>query len=517
MHIVLVAAENDALPRLKVGGLGDVIRDLPVALNRMGHKVTVITPSYGLYSKDNAQPGATLEVNFMGVRETLQAFKVPTTLSATDVDQLVLEHKLFSIAGIGKIYTQDSSEGPFATDATRFALFCAGVCELLLSLGEKKVDVIHCHDWHTGAFLILRQFAARYKALRDIPTVYSIHNLSMQGVRPFRQLPSSLESWFPQLNYETDLIADPNYDDCVNLMRAGVNLASRVHTVSKTYAKEILHPSNWSQGLVGGEGLEKDLQQVHADGRLIGILNGCDYDAPAAQKLTPGQLATLVESTLDTWATAPGADFRNFYTALRRCSTLDSTSRDNGPILVSIGRLTTQKLFLLVQEHKGESVMSTLLKRLNGGFFIMLGSGDPYYEEFFTRTMMEHENFLFLKGYSDTLSEALYSFGDLFIMPSIYEPCGISQMLAMRAGVPCLVHRVGGLNDTITHGVNGFSFGGSSLAAKISELELCFTAVINCYLHKSDQFQKIATAAGNTHYTWEYAIAQYLQLLYVED
>ena len=453
----------------------------------------------------------------MGSAETIKVLQVPTGKPSPNVSQLVLEHRLFSIAGAGKIYTQDSAEGPFATDANRFALFCAGVCELLLREQDDPIDVIHCHDWHTGALLILREFSERYQSLQNFPVVFSIHNLSMQGVRPLRKLPSSLESWFPKLKYKTDLIVDPNYDDCVNLMRAGINLAARVHTVSPTYAKEILRPSNWAQGLVGGEGLEQDLQHIHTEKRLIGILNGCDYDTPAAKQLTPPELANLIDTELDNWADTPGADFRNCFLAARRCSRLRDLERSNGPIVVSIGRLTTQKLFLLVQEHKGRPVMSNLLEKLTTGFFIMLGSGDPYYEEFFTDTMAQHDNFLFLKGYSDALSDALYSFGDLFIMPSIYEPCGISQMLAMRAGVPCLVHRVGGLNDTVTHGVNGFSFGGNSLAAKINELETCFTAVCNCYLHKPDQFKKIASAATNTHYTWEYSIAQYLQLLYEGD
>jgi starch synthase len=264
-------------------------------------------------------------------------------------------------------------------------------------------------------------------------------------------------------------------------------------------------------------GVDVNLQRVHAEKRLIGILNGCDYDTPAAEQPTSLELANLIDKELDDWAGTATADFRNCFLAARRCSKLRDLERNDGPIVVSIGRLTTQKLFLLVQEHNGHAVMSNLLEKLNPGFFIMLGSGDPYYEEFFTDTMAQHENFLFLKGYSDALSDALYSFGDLFIMPSIYEPCGISQMLAMRAGVPCLAHRVGGLNDTVTHGVNGFSFGGKSLTAKINELEMCFTAVCNCFLHKPDQFNKIANASANTHYTWEYSIAQYLQLLYEGD
>ena len=116
----------------------------------------------------------------------------------------------------------------------------------------------------------------------------------------------------------------------------------------------------------------------------------------------------------------------------------------------------------IVDKSTGTTLLDTILERLgsNGAFFL-LGSGTAEYEQFFLEVSARHPNFIYLQGYSDALSHALYNNGDLFVMPSSFEPCGISQMLAMRAGQPCLVHAVGGLNDTVQDGVTGFSFSGA--------------------------------------------------------
>ncbi|MCB1666687.1 MAG: glycosyltransferase, partial [Pseudomonadales bacterium] len=155
-----------------------------------------------------------------------------------------------------------------------------------------------------------------------------------------------------------------------------------------------------------------------------------------------------------------------------------------------------------------------LLQQLAPASFIMLGSGDPDYARFFTRMMREHDNFLYLEGYSEPLSEALYGFGDLFLMPSIYEPCGISQMLAMRAGVPCLVHQVGGLNDTVKNGENGFSFGGTNLAEKQRYLLATLEQSLDLFRQQPKQWQTLARAAARSRFTWDDAIGKYLEQLY---
>ncbi|MEZ5488824.1 MAG: glycogen/starch synthase [Gammaproteobacteria bacterium] len=516
MHIGLVAAENDALPGGKVGGLGDVIRDLPIGLAKAGHEVSVITPGYGIFATGGeARELARLQVWFCGVPENLTVFEVKAPRSVPGVRHIVLEHPLFSAAGAGRIYVDDNA-GPFATDAHKFALFCAAVAELLVQDLLPPLQVLHCHDWHAAPLLLLRAFDPRYIKLHNLPAVFTIHNLSLQGVRPLRGVHSALESWFPTLPYQPAGIVDPSHRDCINLMRTGINLADRVHTVSPTYAREILRPSDWSEGIVGGEGLELDLQRAQAEGRLLGILNGCDYES-VPEPPTATATFRLIEENLDRWVDRGLGNQTAHYYALKRLHGMTRAGDIARPCLVSIGRLTAQKLYLLIQNLYHRPLMDLLLEQLDKGTFIMLGSGDPDYARFFTRVMQAHQNFLYLDGYSEPLSAALYGFGDLFVMPSIYEPCGISQMLAMRAGVPCLVHQVGGLNDTVINGKNGFSFGGDNLADKQQNLLDTLQQTLSLYRDKPRKWQKIARAAKQSRFTWDTSIDQYLEHLYRAD
>ncbi len=513
MHIVQIAAENDALPGGKVGGLGDVIRDLPVGLAQAGHRVTVITPGYGIFAAtDGARELAKITVHFCAGEETLSIFEVQPSSNTDGVRHLVLEHPLFSASGAGRIYVSDNA-GPFATDAHKFALFCIAVAQTLKESTVGTWQVLHCHDWHTAALLLLRACDPRYAVLADQEAVYTIHNLSLQGVRPLRGVVSALESWFPDLRYPLETVVDPYHADCINLMRTGINLADRVHTVSPTYAREILRPSDWSEGIVGGEGLEHDLQRAENQGRLLGILNGCEYGRkPRRPKVSA--VWELAEQALDSWVLGRQGDPRSHYFALKRLKQIRRGQQGVRPCLVSIGRLTAQKLYLLVQNYQDRPVMDQLLEQLRSGIFIMLGSGEADYEHFFRDAMQRHRNFVFLNGYSETLSSALYGFGDLFMMPSIYEPCGISQMLAMRAGVPCVVHQVGGLSDTVIHGENGFSFSGDSLQEKQFNLFNTVDAALSLFHERPEKWKKISRSAARARFTWEQSVRQYLELLY---
>lgn len=512
MHILMLAAENDSLPGGKVGGLGDVIRDLPAAMAAAGHRVTVVTPAYGIYdSLPQAQALADLRVAFGGGVEEVGTYTVSLPAAGPAVTTIVLRHPLFAAGGAGRIYTDDG-KGPFATDAHRFALASAAAAEALLQGVIAGVDVVHCHDWHTAAFLFLRRFDERYAALRDLPAVFTIHNLSLQGIRPLRGHWSSLEAWFPGVSYAADLIIDTRYHDCVNLMRAAINLADRVNTVSPGYAREITRPSDWSQGVAGGDGLESDLRRLSDAHSLVGILNGCDYAAKIPPAVTVTELWPLVERQLDHWAAAAPAP--SHYFALRHVLRLRRRRRPVRPLFLSVSRLTYQKMGFLALDHGGQTVLDAILSRLGSGVYILLGSGDESYEALFTEHMRRHDNFLYLRGYAESLADTLYSSCDLFLMPSVFEPCGISQLLAMRAGMPCLVHRTGGLNDTVRDGRDGFSFGGQSLDEKLSNLVSAVDSALELYHRQPLEWQRIAANAASARFTWELAAGQYLESLY---
>ncbi|MDP2380290.1 MAG: glycogen/starch synthase, partial [Pseudohongiella sp.] len=292
MHIVMIAAENAALTGGKVGGIGDVIRDIPGALARQGHQVSVITPAYQRLAQinDSLRLGEFTTV-FAGKAETVSLYRVQAQhrrYNHASVNHYLLDHPLLAPCGAGAIYCHDES-GPFATDANKFAFFCTAVCEWLISDELHKPDVLHLHDWHAAMVSVLRRFHPRYQHLKTIHTVYTIHNLSLQGIRPLRGDHSSLESWHLSLvsdalwsgDDEANVMTDPRYPDCINLMRCGLLLSDRVHAVSPGYAMEIQQPNDPVRAFVGGEGLEQDLQSLALQNRLFGILNGCEYsDTP---------------------------------------------------------------------------------------------------------------------------------------------------------------------------------------------------------------------------------------------
>ena len=139
----------------------------------------------------------------------------------------------------GRIYCNDPPERPFASDASKFALFGAAGCQLLAEDRLGKVDVIHLHDWHAAFAAMLIRSDPRYALLGDARLVVTIHNLAMQGIRPFARDDSSLDAWFPGLKFDRKAIADPRYPNCFNPLRAAINLCDKVHTVSPAYAREI--------------------------------------------------------------------------------------------------------------------------------------------------------------------------------------------------------------------------------------------------------------------------------------
>ena len=464
MNILMVASENDALPGGKVGGIGDVVRDIPPALADEGHQINVITPGYGAFSLlPGAEFQASVQVLFAGKRETIDLFTVVGKKPHEGVQIWVMDHPLFASGGIGSIYCDDPANRPFATDATKFALFCSAVCQAIAENHFGTLDVLHLHDWHAAIVAMLLAYDPQYNALQNIHSVFTIHNLALQGIRPLAGDDSSLQAWFPQLKYDHGPIHDPRVTHCVNLMRTGINLCNKVHAVSPTYAQEIMMPSNSDQGYFGGEGLESDLQQAAKGSRLHGILNGCEYQYKRKKVVPLSELLLLCEKELLTWIAAkPTVESAHLISLHNLTRWLISPSHHQPFVLTSVGRVTDQKVRILRQEmENGQSALEQLLDILgDDGIFLMLGNGDKDLEVFLTKVAARKQNFIFLKGYSESLANSIYGSGDLFLMPSSFEPCGISQMLAMRVGQPCLVHRVGGLADTVKNNRNGFVFTG---------------------------------------------------------
>lgn len=517
MRVLMVAAENAALAGVKVGGIGDVLRDAPVALAERGCQVDVVTPGYGFVSvKNKSLSRSTLKVDFAGAVENVALDR----LSLPDVNPKVrywaIDHPLLAANGEGRLYFHDSPSSPFATDATRFALFCAGVCEAMSVQAFGTLDVIHLHDWHTALVLVLRKFRPKYEPLNKIKSVYTIHNIAVQGVRPLRNHPSSLHAWYPDLEFDPKLLCDPRWPDCVNPMAVGIRMADKVHTVSPTYAREICLPSQVeTEGFYGGEGLQDDLIKARDKNRLHGILNGCSVANLRASRLPWRRLCAAMDRQLLAWA-ADEQDLQSAgYIAHRRIEAL----ADNRPkfLLTSVGRITEQKVRLFfVPTSQGDTALERILGLLGKhGSLVLLGSGNAEYERDLRRYSARHANFVFLRGYAaEQLAHHLYASGDLFLMPSSYEPCGISQMLAMRAGQPCLAHAVGGLKDTVKAGQGGFTFNGKSMVQQADQFVAAFEHAFKQFTRHPSKWKKLCKSAASQRFSWDKSVAAYLKSLY---
>lgn len=527
LHLLFVAAENDALPGGKVGGVGDVIRDVPFALAQLpgfNGSITVVTPSYGFLQKNAVRSLGFVDFAFGGVSSSAELLEVQPRREVPRVRHIVIHHSAFEfvdpVTGKHRIYCDDPPDEPFASDATRFARFCAAVAEGLLLGRFGAINRLHLHDWHTGFFFILRQFEQRYAMLRSVKTAFSIHNLALQGVRPLNGYESSLEQWFPGLAYDRVVVEDPEYQGCVNPMAVGIRLADRVHVVSPNYADEICLPSRPKRNhpdciFFGGEGLEFELLRAKQEGRLIGILNGCEY--PVEQEMSVrddvswSRLLEILSSEVMRW---PGSvtNPRNA-AALRKMLEWRRQPRPQ-VVMTTVTRLVDQKTRLM-RYPEGPSPIERVLARVGSdAVYILAGTGDPQYEEFFSEIAGLYDNFLFLSGFSVSGAEALYRDGDLFLMPSAFEPCGISQMLAMRAGQPCVVHATGGLKDTVHDGVTGFAFTGNSAdTLGMGFIEKTLAAVrMKCF--RPDEFATIRSNAAAERFLWSDAVNQYVEKLY---
>jgi starch synthase len=504
-HAVFVAAENAALPGAKVGGVGDVVRDLPVALVDASWRVTVLIPAYGfLHKLPGAKPKQRVSLSFGGKQETAQLYSVPNP--ANDVEFLLLEHRLLAPQGPGKVYCDDGPERPFATDAGKFAFFSAATAAWLTQLlaANQAPDVVHLHDWHAALFFPLRSFAPKYQSLKTLRCVYTIHNLAMQGIRPLSGDSSALNTWFPDLDYPAEQLVDPRYADCVNPMAAAIRLADRVNTVSPTYAREICEPDDPARGFHGGEGLHAETSAAQAQGRLTGILNGCFYpdDANSRSWRALSQMLIASQNGIDTF------DLKQRLKPFRRRRPVN--------ILTSIGRITSQKVELFLQKtNQGKTALDEILLGLeHDSLLIILGSGDPHLEQELLKTMNAYPHALMLHGYNEELAKQIYDSGDLFLMPSSFEPCGISQMLAMRSGQPCVVHGVGGLADTVTHDETGFVFSGSSVAEQATNFVSTVKHALTLRANSPADWRKICKAAEAERFSWQEAALSYSRDLY---
>ena len=507
-NFLFVAAENDALSNCKAGGMADVVRDVPRQIAAHGDQVHVIVPAYSRLH----QGGEFLQNIGFGLRDVhyeAQLYRVAPKKEFDNISHYVIHHPEIQAGGIGHMYHHDAEE-PYFTDTIKFFIFCTAVAQSIINNAFGRLDVVHLHDWHTSPLLFLKTFHHSFTGLSDISFVYTIHNLSIQGIRPFEHNYSSLVTWFPKIPFDWEGLRDDRYPDCINLMAWGIRYADKVHTVSPSYKEDILLPSRPPE-FIGGEGLEEDLNKANDAGRLYGILNGVNYKN--FREAERGRLYPNILKSIFKWLQEESKKYKADFLAHTGEKVVALMDHKPAFICSSVARLTDQKFYFF---KRNPDLLAALLEKLRevNGVFMLLGTGAPEYEELMRRLSYEYGNFVFINGQSEDVIDSIYLETDLYFMPSLFEPCGISQMLAMRNGVPCLVHRTGGLKDTVNHKETGFTFGGDTYLSTLQDMLVVFDEVLEIFQNDQETWKNISKNAKNARFSWKDAVNKYYEKLY---
>ena len=411
LQVLILSSE--VAPFSKTGGLADVAASLTRFLARSGHDARLLMPLYGhlLGGQFDFRPhprlaGMQIELGGRRFAASISTAKLP----GSDVDVYFLRApELFDRPGI---YTQDPDEHLRFAALSRAAL---DVCQWL----QWSPDVIHCNDWHSALTpLYLKAAYAWDRLFERTRTVLTIHNIGYQGVFPGAVVGELGLGAHAHLLHQGDLGAGK-----VNFLKTGVIYADALTTVSETYAREI-QTADFGMGL-------QELLRARSDS-LVGILNGVDYgtwdpslDPKIPQRYSSDDLSGKAANKallLERFGLANGRDV---------------------PVLGIVSRLTVQKGFELLPD-----MLPRLLSQ--DVRLVVLGSGEERYESYFHWLVQSQRGKVgFWAGYDETLAHWIEAGADLFLMPSLYEPCGLNQMYSLRYGTIPVVRRTGGLADTV--------------------------------------------------------------------
>ncbi len=470
LKVLLVASECN--PYVKSGGLGDVIGSLPKELQEQDVDVRVVIPKYSTIKNELISDVKNVANGFVDLGFRKFGYSVFAKDNGVKI-YMIENHFLFGRDGF---YGYDD-------DYLRFAFFTKAVLAMLPDI-DFKPDVINFNDWQTALGpLYLRDVFGGFVFYHDIKSVFTIHNIQYQGV--FGR--SVLDSIGLNQGYFTPEKLE--FYDAINFMKAGILYADKVSTVSKTYAKEIQTPEY-------GYRLENVLSERSY--KVLGIVNGIDLDEndPSTDK--------LIFKNFDINSLEIKKENKR---ALQVQLGLDV--RDDIPMFSIITRLVDQK---------GIDLIEKIMYELTGKDIqlVILGTGDKKYEDMLKHYEYHNKGKMSANIYfSNELAHKIYASSDLFLMPSLFEPCGLSQIFAMRYGTIPIVRSTGGLEDTVSHynyetkEGNGFKFKDYDR----NGLMWCINEAISAYY--SEDFINIMKNAMQSDFSWNKSASEY-KALYTE-
>ncbi len=502
MKVLYIAAE--CKPFSKTGGVGDVAGELPVALREAGVDVEIVTPWYGRVNLGDRVVDVSDEyaVYFHGAAEEVEIGR--TVVNGVPVN-LVRNPRYFATD-----YTKPGATAPFAgeflfrrdystpyvssfpiaflDDALRFSFF-SEACLTLLQ--RKNPDIVHINDWVLG-YLFGRMAMAGLPQKR----VLTIHNIGYQG----NIGRGSIAGWDIE-RIARDATLGPLFTDphpawhSINALRLAMELADEINTVSPHYKDEMLQPEDAGRYFPGACGLEEVATRKNAQGKLHGILNGFEYQfAPDDEQFA----RTLAEKAA--MKAALSAEFAN----------------PDGLLLGFVGRAVEQKFKLLAEELDGQSVLEHILA-IPGVNVAILATGAPEYEALLRR-LQGRKNFSATIAFDREKARQISLGSDVFLMPSLFEPCGITQMESLSCATPPLVRWTGGLVDTVIPYTDpagtGFGFDGATRHEVLDNLIGATREALRLYTQAPERFRELQRRGFQQRFLWSRAAREYIEKLY---
>jgi starch synthase len=460
---------SEALPFAKTGGLADVLGALPRALARLGWQVTLVLPKYRGVAVGT--PIERFELTVGGYVARAAFFEAALGDGAravlVDVPDLYDRSDLYGAGG-----------ADYADNPRRFGVLVRAAFELAARRGWRP-SVVHAHDWQAGlAPVYLNTLYATHPVIGGIPSVFTIHNLAYQGLFE--------PDWLPRLDLPWHLAAPDRLEfwGKISFLKGGINDARIVTTVSRRYAEEIQTPEF-------GFGFDGILRRRSAD--LVGILNGIDaveWD-PARDRMLPATYSAddLSGKPIDKIALLARFGLPRDAAATRR------------PIVGMVSRMVDQK---------GLDLLAALAPEIPafGATWVVLGTGDPRYEDMWRGLASLNPAQVGAHiGFDESLAHLIEAGADMFLMPSRFEPCGLNQMYSLRYGTVPIVHRVGGLVDTVRDGENGFVF----TSYDASALREVIRRAIETYGNPV-KWRTLQAAGMSEDYSWDRSAREYVRI-----